>query len=322
LRFGFVDHPSPRREPTLKPRLGGLALYLSFVLAILISAPLVETRTIDESRRIVGLLVGSTVVLAMGAVDDRFELGPAPQFVFQLLGALIAVFFGFNVNPVNNPFGNPLTDNGVLFLPLVVAIPLTVFWFMGSMNTINFVDGLDGLAAGVGGIAAVVLAVHSLQQAQYSIAVLPMALGGATLGFLVHNFSPAKITMGTSGSVFLGFALASLSIIGGTKAATVLLVLGIPIVDVGWQIVSRLLRGQSPFYGDRNHLHHRLRDIGFRDWQIVLLLYLLCGTFGTLALVLSSRLMKLYAMGAVLLVVGALLLLVTQGGLTRKADKG
>ena len=160
------------------------------------------------------------------------------------------------------------------------------------------------------GVAAFVLALHSWILGQVTITLLPLALAGACLGFLLFNFPPARITMGTSGSVFLGFALGALAVIGGTKGATLLLVLALPVVDTGWTILRRLAAGRSPFEGDRGHLHHRLLAVGFSERQIVLLMYGITILLGALALLLSTRLAKLLALGVVavatLLLVGTL----------------
>lgn len=303
LRYGFVDRPSPRRGEAPKPRLGGVALYLAFLIATVVSAPFVTGRTTEEWIKLLGFLVGATIVVAMGIIDDRRELGPIPQLGAQIVGAVVAIASGITIDMIANPLGNTW-ENSMFYFPPLVAAALTLFWLVGAMNTINFVDGLDGLAGGITTIAAIVLFIHSFQLTQYSIAFLPLALAGVALGFLPHNFFPARITMGTSGAVFLGYALGTLSIIGGTKAATVLLVLGVPILDTAWIILRRIISGHSPFRGDRSHLHHRLMELGLSQQQIVLLFYLVCGVFGASALLLSSRIAKLY----VLLGMGALLL--------------
>ena len=167
------------------------------------------------------------------------------------------------------------------------------------MNTLNWLDGLDGLAAGVTAILAAVLVGHMLWRAdppQLSVAILPLALLGATLGFLPWNFNPARIFMGSSGSYFLGFAVAALGIIGGARMATVLLVLGLPIVDVAWLIWRRKRRGVSPGAGGRDHLHFRLLDLGLGQRQIVLGYYAFCAAFGLLALSIGPRIFKLLAL--------------------------
>ena len=154
-------------------------------------------------------------------------------------------------------------------------------------------------------ILSAVLALHMYREGQHSVALLPLALLGATLGFLPYNFHPARVFMGTSGAFFLGFAVGALGIMAGAKVATVLLVMGIPILDVAWRILDRFRRGRSPLIGDRGHLHFRLLDLGLSQRQIVLLYYVFCSFFGLLALVISSRIYKFLA----LLVVGAMTLI-------------
>lgn len=310
-RYGFKDRPSPQRRSELKPRLGGVGIFVAFVAAVGLFAPFVPERTVAEATRIWGVLGGGVLVVAIGAIDDRFELPPGPQLLAQLLAAVIVIVSGTVIDSIPNPFGTTL-ENSLIQLSGPMAVAFTLFWVVGAMNAINFIDGLDGQAAGVTAIAAFALFLHSFLLTQYSVALLPLALAGACLGFLPHNFHPAKLTMGTSGAVFLGFSLGTLSVIGGTKAATLLLVLGLPILDAFWIILGRLARGRSPFRGDRTHLHHRLAELGLSSNQIVLIFYGLCALFGTLALVLASRTQKLYALGGMVLLLGAFLALITQ----------
>ena len=314
-RYGFSDRPHPRRTFPLKPRLGGVAIYLAFALAIAIAYPLLPERSSEEIRRVTGLLVGGFVVLLLGVLDDKFELPVAPQVGAQLLAAGIAIGSGIVIDRITNPFSLGPADS-LIYFPQLLAVFFTFFWMMGAMNTINFLDGIDGLAAGVVTVAALVLAAHSWILGQVTITLLPLALAGACLGFLPFNFHPSKITMGTCGSVFLGFAIGTLSVIGGTKAATLLLVLGLPVVDTGWTILRRLATGQSPFRGDRTHLHHRLLALGLSERQIVLMMYAASLLLGALALALSTRLAKLYAIG--IMTAGTVLLVATLTYLGRR----
>jgi UDP-GlcNAc:undecaprenyl-phosphate GlcNAc-1-phosphate transferase len=228
-----------------------------------------------------------TFLLVIGLLDDRFEFSPLPQYLAQGIAAVIAIVFLVFVERIMNPFTNEL-----YVFPFVVTIALTLVWIMGMINTINFLDGIDGLAAGVGAIVSAILAVHMLREGQYSVALLPLALLGATLGFLPFNFYPAKIFLG-SGSWVLGYAIATLGIAAGAKVALLLLVLAIPIIDVAWLIISRLRAGQSIGQPDRRHLHFRLLDVGLSQRQVVLLYYGFCIVLGGAALLISSRLLKL-----------------------------
>ena len=305
-RFGFVDIPhEPKHVHQIPiPRLGGVALYVAFLAAVAVTLVLpVERQDPLELHRVAGLLVGSTIAFGLGVYDDRRELGPVPQIIIQVLAAGVAIYCGITISQIANPFG------GMIAFSLPVTVALTLFWLVGMMNTVNWLDGLDGLAGGVTVIASVLLFAHSYSLGQYSIALLPLALAGCVLGFLPFNFYPAKIFMGTSGAMFLGFALGSIAIIGGAKMATALLVLGIPILDVAWQILHRLRLGHSPFLGDRGHLHHRLLDLGLSHRRVVLLFYLLCATFGALALILGTGLQKLLVLLAMGIVAFAVLII-------------
>lgn len=303
-RHGFADRPRPRQEGPLKPRLGGLALYVGFTVAVIVTIPLVDGRTLEELKKIVALIIGGTAVVAVGAWDDRRELPAWPQLAVQMGAAGLAILGGIVIDAVANPFASGNADT-LLWLPIYASIPFTMLWLVGVMNAVNFIDGLDGLAGGITVIAALILFVRSLATGQFTIAVLPLALAGAALGFLPHNIYPSRLTLGTCGALFCGYALASLSIIGGTKAATVLLVLGIPILDAAWIIIRRLSLRRSPFLGDRIHIHYRLKDLGLSEGKIVLLLWALSGLLGTLSIALPSPILKLYALGALVVVLGA-----------------
>jgi len=195
-----------------------------------------------------------------------------------------------------------------------LAIVATIFWIGWMTNTINFVDGIDGLAAGVSLIAALALAFNALRQdpAQATIALLPLALAGACAGFLLFNFPPARIFMGDSGAQFLGYVLGVSAIIGGAKLATVLLVLGVPILDVAWLIVARALAGRSPAHGGRDHLHLRLSDLGFSTRQIVIFYYALSASFGVLGISGAEPRLKLLALALLALIAVAVIVYVSR----------
>jgi UDP-GlcNAc:undecaprenyl-phosphate/decaprenyl-phosphate GlcNAc-1-phosphate transferase len=310
-RLSLVDRPGGRRRHRGNiPRTGGLALFGAFFLTVaftlLVPSILPESWGIwfpprndpDEDRRLLALLAGGVFCVVAGFLDDRYELGSLPQYFFQVVAALIAISGLIFIKHVNNPLGE-----GFFFgpdgLPFWLMIPVTIFWFMGMMNTINWLDGLSGLVGGVTVILGVVLAVHMLFAAdppQQSVALLPMALIGTALGFLCFNFAPARIFMGSAGSYFLGYTIAALGIIGGARLATVMLVLGLPALDVAWLIISRWRRGVSPNQGGRDHLHFRLLDMGLRERTIVLAYWTFCAVFGTLTLLLDDRLYKIAAL--------------------------
>lgn len=309
LQLGVADRPGGRRQHQgVIPRLGGIAMYVGFTVAVLATLLLPQSwfpprLDPNEVRRLTGLLIGTTAVFLFGLLDDWRQFPSRPQYVAQFLSALIAIAFIIFIERVNNPFGA-----GQIVFPWPVVWALTIFWFMGMINTVNWLDGLDGLAAGVSAIVAAFIAVHMVREGQYSVALLPVALLGATLGFLPFNFNPARTFMGSNGSYFLGWAVAALGIIGGAKVATVLLAMGLPILDVAWLIYNRWRHGGRPRFNGRDHLHHRLLDIGFTQRQIVLGYYAFCGLFGALALLLENRLYKLIAL--VVLGVAALAVLI------------
>lgn len=332
-RAGWFRRPTPRHihtRPTA--RSGGLALAsagTAALLGVLLLSPRPAEEALRYSRDIeairVGLLLlGSLLTLGLILYDDVREMSPLAKLAAQIGVALVAIFpyflspgleppLGLVIEQVQNPLG------GTIYLPPVVAVLFTFFWIVGMMNTVNWLDGLDGLAGGVTAIAALLLFIHTLRLGQYSLAPLCLALLGACLGFLPYNFHPARIFMGDSGAMYLGYFLAILSIIGGAKIATALLVLGVPILDVAWVIIFRLSRGRSPLQADRGHLHHRLLDLGLSQVQIVLLFYGFCAGFGALALLLPSGLHKLLALVAMTVVVGGLLWWLARRELDRKA---
>ena len=298
-RLGIVAQPGGRRTHTGNvPRTGGIALFGGFIVGALLTFALWSPTNPDDVRRLTAVIAGTIFVFLFGLWDDRFELAAWPQFVAQAVAALIAIAGTVYIERFTNPLTNQLVviPEVVPFFGWGVVAALTIFWVMGMMNTVNWLDGLDGLAAGIGLIAATLFAIHSYRLGQPEIALFPTALAGACLGFLPFNFHPARVYLGTAGAMVLGYALATLSILAPARIATALLVLGIPIVDVAWLIFSRWRRGTSPTLGGRDHLHHRLLDLGLTQRQIVFIYYLFCFAFGVMALVAPSRLFKLMAL--------------------------
>lgn len=321
-RWGLVDRPGGRRRHQgVISRLGGIALYVGFTAAVLATLLLPQAwfpPRLDpkEGFRLTGLLVGATAAFAFGLLDDRFQFASRPQYLAQLLLSLIAIAFIIFIERINNPLGQ-----GQIVFPWPIVGGLTIFWFMGMINTVNWLDGLDGLAGGISAILAAFLVIHMVREGQYSVALLPTALLGATLGFLPFNVNPARLFMGSGGSYFLGWTLAALAIIGGAKVATVLLVMSLPIVDVAWLIYSRWRRIGRPATAGRDHLHYRLLDIGLTQHQIVLGYYLFCAGCGALALGLGARLFKLAALGGLAVLVLAVLVWVSRQPTGRGHDE-
>jgi UDP-GlcNAc:undecaprenyl-phosphate/decaprenyl-phosphate GlcNAc-1-phosphate transferase len=285
--LGMVDKPRPGEVQVRSvPRTGGyamlVALWLAVGLAVFGRPPEVASNPGDDWK-LLGVMLGSVAILPLAVLDDRRRLGPFPQLLGQFAVAAIPVMFGLRIGSLASPFG------AAIELPIWLDVPLTMLWVVGMINAINLIDIMDGLAAGIAAMAAVVLFTRSFWFGQYTIAVLPLALAGCTLGFLPHNFHPARIFMGTAGSMLLGYWLATMSMIGGAKVGTAFVVLGVPILDTAWVIGRRLLAGRSPFKGgDSEHLPHRIHALGLSQVQTVLVLYLICAAFGFLSLTLHS----------------------------------
>ncbi len=242
--------------------------------------------------------MGALVLLGTGIIDDIKNLKPWQKFTFQILAAGLVVAFGLSIEYIRLPAGYHLQldswqipislfDHGFRFV--VWGDLLTIFWIVLLINTLNFLDGLDGLAAGVSVITGLVIFFLSLSLGQDANALLAILIAGVALGFLPWNFNPARIFMGDSGSMALGYLLGISSIISGGKLTTAFLVLGIPVLDVGWVVLRRLLSGRSPFEADKGHLHHRLLTAGLTQRQAVVLLYLMASAFGIIAVVTSTQ---------------------------------
>jgi UDP-GlcNAc:undecaprenyl-phosphate GlcNAc-1-phosphate transferase len=292
-RLGLVAIPGGRRQHEgMISKLGGIGLVLGFFGAIGVSRiwP-IATADANEIRRFWGLMIGAVITFIFGLIDDYYELPPGIEYLGYLLASAAAAA---NLIILER-FNNPISDTTVV-LPALLYVPFTLFWLTGMTVTVNWLDGLDGLAAGISAILALVLGIHMARSHQYSVVPQALALMGASLGFLVYNISPAKTFLGSNGAFFLGFSLGALGLIAGGRVATVLLVMGIPIVDVAWTILDRLRHGLSPFHGDRRHLHYRLQDAGLSTRTIVSIYWAFCAFSGMLALVLSSRLYKLVAL--------------------------
>ncbi len=317
----IVDLPEERRVNTIPmPRAGGLAIAASFLLTsslfLLANQQLRLVAEVIAPTELAALLLGGAAAAALGAIDDFLDLRARWQLVGQIGLALFAVWAGLQIDFINNPFGD-----GVIRFAGPFAAGFTVFWIVGMINSINFIDGLDGLSSGIALIAAVTLGLISLSTTvgQPLVAVLCFALAGALLGFLRWNLHPATIFSGTSGVQFVGYTLAVLSILGTAKVAVALLVLGVPIIDTFWIIVRRLSQGRSPFSPDRNHIHHRLLDLGLSHRQTVFVIYGICLALALLALLLSG-VNQLYAFLAIFLVFGLVLFIPTRGSFARPEE--
>lgn len=288
LKLGAVDNPGGRRvHKTPTPRMGGLAIAGSFflVLAFFVLAfpdflTLRGASLMSLNTKFLGLIIGSLTILAVGAYDDLKGMHPATKFSLQLVAIAIVMLSGIRVDTLGNPAQGSLIQLGN-FGYLVVPI-----WLLFMTNSINWFDGVDGLSGGLSVIAAIVIGILSLQPEidQSEIAFLSFVLAGATLGFMPYNWHPAKIFLGDSGSMFLGFTIGVLAIISGAKLATAALVLGLPLIDAAWVIMRRLMNKKPVWVADNLHLHHRFLKAGIKPPMIAIINYLIAITLGIIAL--------------------------------------
>jgi UDP-GlcNAc:undecaprenyl-phosphate GlcNAc-1-phosphate transferase len=329
LRWGAVAHPRQRDVHTVPiPRLGGLAMYLGVCGGMLLAHQLpVLRRAFDYSLDPTAILLGGGLIMVIGMLDDRFELDSLTKFAGQTTCAGILVLLGLQWIIFWVPWGGNGAGGSLLILDQNQGAILTVLLVVTMVNAINFVDGLDGLAAGVGLISAVAtcaFSLHLLDQSggdvtYYPPALIAATLAGACLGFLPHNFQPAKIFMGDSGSMLIGLMMAAASTsasgkvqsLDGTETIALLspllvvaAVLFVPVLDLLMAVVRRTRKGLSPFHADKMHLHHRLLEIGHSQRRAVLLIYLWAAVlaFGTVALSLFDAFAVVWGIGIGLLI--------------------
>ena len=288
-KIGAVDVPRDKRRvhkrPT--PRIGGLAIIFGFLVAII---------SFNDSwtKELVSILIGVGILGVLGIIDDCKELDAKLKFVVQIVAALVVVIFGdIRISVMSNP--NVFSENPYIIFPQWLSITVTVLWIVFMTNAVNFIDGLDGLAAGVSAIMSMSLVFIAITYHEYEIALLGIALMGACFGFLPFNFNPAKIFMGDTGSMFLGYMLSVLSVQGMFKSYAVIsfavpiIMLGLPLFDALFAMLRRLLTGKNPMSADRGHLHHRLYDMGFSQKQTVFILYAISGVLGITSILLAEQ---------------------------------
>ena len=294
-RMGVVDRPDQRKvHREAMPLMGGLAIFIGFWVTVVLTQPI--------SREIAAFGFGSLLVLVSGIWDDSRDIRPWLKLAFQIAAALVVVLYGgVRITFLTSPIGASPQELGLF------ALPLTILWIIGLTNAVNLVDGLDGLAAGVSGIAAITIGIIAWMEGFASIGLLALILGASALAFLRFNFHPAKVFMGDTGALFLGYSLAVLSIMGLTKMATTVsvflpvLVLGVPIFDTLLAIVRRLINKTPIFSPDKDHLHHRLLAMGLSHRKAVLTVYGVC-IFLSLAAIGISMLPSSQALMAIFLV--------------------
>ena len=295
------DNRRMHKKPT--PLLGGLAIFYGFIVSVLCFAVL--------EREIAGILVGSVIIVVVGIIDDITDMKAIIKLLCQIIAAAVVVYSGVRIehfaNPFHGWFGGPY-----IVLNYWVSVVITIFWIVGICNAVNLIDGLDGLAVGVSSISSVCMLAFTLISRSSNVAVLAAAVAGACFGFLPYNFNPAKIFMGDTGALFLGFILGCISVQGFLKLSAIIsfaipiLLLGLPIFDTVIAIFRRILTGRSPMSPDRGHLHHRLIDMGFSQKQTVAILYTLTAILCLTAVVIS---IKGYLRGVFLIVSVMLIIL-------------
>ncbi len=286
-KVGAMDVPGEERRVHDHPipRLGGLAIFLGFILSVLLFA--------NINRQLQGILLGCVIIVATGAIDDIVSLNAWVKLLLQILAAVVAVLHGVEITVLANP---ALWSKTEFLLLGSLSIPITIIWIVGITNSVNLIDGLDGLAVGVSTISSLTMLVIALviPNTSSTIAIVLAALVGACVGFMPYNFNPAKIFMGDTGSLLLGYVLATMSILGLFKSyalvsfAVPLLAIAVPLFDTVFAFTRRILKGQSPMHADRGHFHHRLIDMGLSQKQAVAVLYSISGILGLAAVLITT----------------------------------
>jgi UDP-GlcNAc:undecaprenyl-phosphate GlcNAc-1-phosphate transferase len=299
IRWGVVDQPDHRKVHTrIMPRMGGLAIYAAYVVAFFLFVP--------KTSEAIGIFIGGSIIVLTGALDDKYQLSPKMKMLGQLIASAIVIAFGLKVDFINLPF------NGQINFAWL-SIPITLFWLVGVTNAVNLIDGLDGLAAGVSGIAVTAIMIMSFLMGNTLSLILSVILLGSVIGFLFFNFHPAKIFMGDTGALFLGFNLAVLSILGFKQLTLIafvvpILILGVPLSDTFYAIIRRIVNKKPISQPDKNHLHHCILSMGFSHRGTVVMIYGISTLFAVSAVLFSQSTLW----GAAVLI-GAVLILLEIG---------
>ena len=307
-KVGAIDVPKDARRmhKVPIPRLGGLAIFIGFLVSIVLFV------NIRGNQQMQSILLGAVIIVILGVVDDITPLPAMFKFVVQIVAAAIPAMNGVVIQAISNP--NVFSDNLYWVLGWL-SIPVTVIWIVAITNSVNLIDGLDGLANGVSAISATTVLIIALLGSESQVALVMAALVGACVGFMPYNLNPAKIFMGDTGATFLGYILATMSIQGLFKFYAVIsfavpfLILGLPIFDTTFAFIRRIAHGQSPMHADRGHIHHRLIDMGLNQKQAVATLYVISAILGLSAVVLTTsgegRAMLLFLVLCIVAVVAA-----------------
>lgn len=302
---GFLDVPKDERRVHKKPIPvgGGIAMVISVSILMVYFLPI--------NKNLILTLIASLIIAISGLYDDKEGLSPKLKFLFQILAAVILIIGGMKIEFFTNPFDS----HDALLILNILSIPVTIFWVCGITNTINLIDGLDGLASGVSMICAISMFFITYKMGRYDVSLVCALVAGACLGFLPFNFNPAKIFMGDTGALYLGFMLSYISISGFLKQAAILmifvpvLILGVPVFDTAFAMVRRKLSGKSMVEADKGHLHHRLLKMGLNQRQTVVILYSISAIFGVLANLIS----RFHSSIALVISIGVLLIIVATG---------
>ncbi|MDU1176209.1 MAG: MraY family glycosyltransferase [Peptoniphilus harei] len=302
---GFLDVPKDERRVHKEPIPvgGGIAMVISVTILMLYYLPI--------NKGLIMTLLASLVIALSGLYDDKEDLSPKLKFLFQILAGVLLILGGMKIEFVTNPFDS----HDALFILNILSIPVTIFWVCGITNTINLIDGLDGLASGVSMICAISMFFITYRMGRYEVSIVCALVAGACLGFLPFNFNPAKIFMGDTGALYLGFMLSYISISGFLKQAAILmifvpvLILGVPVFDTAFAMVRRKLSGKSMVEADKGHLHHRLLKMGLNQRQTVVILYSISAIFGVLANLIS----RFHSSIALVISLGVLLIIIATG---------
>lgn len=302
LKYKILDYPRDRHQhekPT--PLLGGIGIFLALTISLYAGRALILSGKL-EPHHWYGVLIGAIILLIGGIIDDVKKIAPTKQFFFPLVAAVVVVAAGVGIEKITNPFG------GFIYFNSWLVPTFSILWLLGMMYTTKLLDGVDGLVSSVGAVGAIIIFLFTITTRWYQpdIAFAALMLAAACLGFLMLNWSPAKIFLGESGALLIGFILGVLSIISGGKIAIALLIMGIPILDVAWTIIRRIASGKNPFKSaDRKHLHFRLLDAGLSPRLTVIIFALTSLIFGLSTLFLQSKgkFLSLVILGSLMIIV-------------------
>ena len=320
FRVGAIDVPKDNRRMHKKPipRLGGIAIFTGFFVSVIC----LSIDFIDNEVR--GVLLGGMIIVVLGVVDDVLALKPLFKGIPQVFAVFLPVFFGVRIERIPN-FG---AGDAFIELPLIWQYAITMIWIMAILNAVNLIDGLDGLACGVSSIMSLCVVAISFMLRDYVVCIIAAALAGACLGFLPYNVNPAKLFMGDTGSMFIGYILGCLMVMGLFRASDIItffapfLILGLPIFDMGFAAVRRILSGRSPFSGDKKHLHHKLVAIGLSQRKAVLILYSISTILGVIAVMATGEGFStaLFVIGLIFMIIAVGCLLLLRSGSRQEND--